>query len=148
MTDAPATLSARRRRHVAVLVGRWLLTVPCAITGFYLGLAVWGAIRYLNEHLCPHAYRVSGMCHAPWSWYVQQSALGLGAFVCGAMVVLMPTLIAPSHRRRVAIVFYLIGLTVAVFFWIPGMLLARLAAALGGAIALWRIQAALTKSTG
>ncbi len=147
MTDAPGTLSARRRRHVAILVGRWLLTVPGAIAGFYMGLALWGVIYHLNERLCPEAYRVSGMCHAPWSWHVQQAAFGIGACVCGIMVVLLPTLIAPAYRKRVAAVFYLLGLTSAVFFPVQGMLLERFAAALGGGITLWRIHVALTKNT-
>ena len=124
----------------AISILRWLLTAPVALAGFYIGLLVFGLIYEINERWCPEAYLVSGMCHAPWSWHAGQFAVVLGAFVSGALVVLLPALTAPSHRKAVALLFYALGLACALFVWMSGMHAAKIAAAVGGAISVWRIH--------
>ena len=125
---------------------RWLLTAPAALAGFYIGILVFALIREMNERACPDAYLVSGVCHAPWSWQVERFAFGSGAFVSGSLVVLLSALAAPSHRRVVALSFYALGLVCAVCFWIPGMNIEKIAAAIGGAIAVWRIDAVISRA--
>ena len=126
-------------------VVRWLLTAPAAVAGFYTGILIFFLLRAMKESWCPDAYLVSGMCHAPWSWQVEQCAFGFGAFVSGSLFVLLPALAAPSHRKAVALSFYALGLTCAVFFWIPGKNFEKISAAVGGAVAVWRIYAVTRK---
>jgi hypothetical protein len=124
---------------------RWLLTVPSALVGFYAGALVAILILESGKSLCPEADMVSGMCVAPWIWYVDQGAFGFGSLLCGAFVVLLPTLMAPAHRRIVALAFYGLGLASAALLWVPAMWTMNLAAAVGGAIAVWRIHVVLAR---
>jgi hypothetical protein len=124
---------------------RWLLMVPSAFGGFYTGVLAAMLIYELGDSLCPAADVVSGMCVAPWFWYLEQCAFGFGSLLCGAFVVLLPTLVAPAHRRIVAPAFYALGLACAAMLWVPAMWMMTLAAAVGGAIAVWRIHVVLAR---
>lgn len=123
---------------------RWLLTVPAAIAGFYIGVIVALLAHLVSERLCPPEYVVSGTCFAPWSSFVSDAYLALGSLVCGALVVLLPTLIAPSHRSRVALLAYASGLACSVYWLAHSLWVPVVWAALAGAITLWRIQIVLT----
>lgn len=123
---------------------RWLLVVPIAIVGWYIGLFTWAGIYQLNEWLCPNEYKVSGMCYAPWTGYVHNFAIASGSIVAAALVVLLPTLIAPSHRYNVARVSYILGLICSIYFLVIGPWVPVAWAALGGGISLWFILRVLT----
>lgn len=128
-----------RRKVNALRVVRWLLVVPFAFAGWYVGLIVALVIHTAHKALCPAQYLVSGMCAAPWSEFVQGSAIIIGAILVGALVVLLPALIAPNHRKRMAWIAYLFGLLYSVYFLvsIPGIWQAVVAAAVAGAWVLW-----------
>ena len=124
---------------------RMALTVPAAIAGWYIGVIVALLVHQVDQKLCPSEYIVSGTCGAPWSSFVSGMALASGSLVCGAFTVLLPTLVAPSHRARVALLAYGLGLTGSVYWllhdhWVPVAW-----AAIAGAIALWRVQINLAR---
>lgn len=119
---------------------RWLLTVPIAVIGWYIGVVAALLIHWVNERLCPAEYVVSGMCDAPWSSFVSDFALALGASICGSLTVLLPTLIAPSSRGRVALLAFASGLACSAYWAFHGVWVPVAWAALAGAVTLWRIQ--------
>jgi hypothetical protein len=124
---------------------RWIFAIPAAIVGWYIGVIVALGIRQLGEHLCPVEYIVSGLCHAPWSSFVTDFALVLGSLICGSLVVLLPALIAPSFRGRVAQLAYAAGLACSAYWLLQGFWLPVASAALAGGLTLWRIQANLAQ---
>ena len=93
---------------------RWLFVLPAAATGWYLGLLAGMFIYKLDEWLCPARYLVSGFCGAPWSPWVRDFAFIFGSAVAACGVVCLPTPVAPSHRRAVAVAAYLGGLGTAI----------------------------------
>ncbi len=95
---------------------RWLATIPVAVFGWLLGVLVTLLILQAHEKLCPAEYLVSGMCYAPWSYFVERMAMAIGSILCGALVVAFATWMAPRWRRPVALVSYLAGLAVASYF--------------------------------
>ena len=122
---------------------RWMLTVPAAVIGWYIGVIAALGLRQLNERLCPFEYIVSGSCHAPWSSFVKDVALAVGSLTCGALVVLLPALIAPSCRVRVAQLAYAGGLVCSAYWLFHGFWIPVAWAALAGAAALWRMHKVL-----
>jgi hypothetical protein len=126
--------------HRNVHTLRWLFVVPSAFVGWYVGLILALLINSAHKALCPTTYIVSGMCNAPWSAFVQGLAIICGAVFSGALVVLLPALFAPNHRKRVASIAYGLGMLLSVYFLvlIPGIWHAVLSSVTGGGIVLWR----------
>ena len=122
---------------------RWLLTVPAAILGCYLGFFAGILIHYGHVWACPKEHLVSGACMAPWSLFIKSTAVGLSAAIAAAGVVLLPTLLAPSHRWLVARIAFTCGLLLALYLslavrwvmWIP-----MVCAILSGIGVLWLVR--------
>jgi hypothetical protein len=125
---------------------RWLLVLPVAVIGWYLGLIVALLLHATGEHLCPAEEIVSGYCTAPWMAYVDDFALVLGSLLCGALVVVFPTLVAPLHRGTVAVIAFVSALVVSAPFLIHGMWVPVAWATLAGGLMLWRIRIVLARS--
>jgi hypothetical protein len=123
---------------------RWLLTVPAAIVGWYIGVIVALIVHTASERLCPLEYVVSGTCIAPWMAFVSDAYLALGSLICGSLAVLLPTLIAPSHRAKIALLAYIAGLACSAYWVAHGLWVPVAWAALAGAATLWRIRIVLT----
>lgn len=119
---------------------RWILTVPSAFAGFYLGVFIALVIYSVDEWLCPPEYLVSGMCYAPWSSFVKDMALVVGSLICGSLVVLFPTLIAPSLRKKIAFFAYALGIVASMYWLFHGLWVPVVGAILSGGITLWRIK--------
>lgn len=124
---------------------RWLLTIPGAIIGWYIGVIVALLAHAIGEWLCPWQYVVSGMCFAPWSSFLEKAYLSIGSLICGSLTVLFPALIAPSHRNEVALMVYLAGLTCSGYWLLQGVWVPVLWAAFAGAMTVWRIHVVLTR---
>ena len=124
---------------------RMALTVPAAIAGWYLGVIVALLIHQVSQRLCPASYAASGACWAPWPAFASDVALALGSLVCGAFTVLLPTLVAPSHRARVAQLAYAGGLTCSIYWLLHGHWVPVAWAAMAGAVTVWRIQIVLAR---
>jgi hypothetical protein len=140
MTSATTPSPAGDSRATLVIgTIRWLLVFPAAAAGWYAGVCLALLIYEIKERVCPASYRVSGICHAPWSWVVTQAALVAGSCLCGALVVLLPALMAPTRKKAIAAAFYGIGLLCAGLFWVPPWGIENTAAALAGGFVLWRI---------
>ncbi len=125
---------------------RLLLTVPAAIAGWYIGVIVALLLHRAGQWLCPSGHVVSGTCLAPWPSFVSDASLALGSLVCGALTVLLPTLVTPFHRLRVALLAYVSGLTCSVYWLLHGHWMPVILAALAGGLTLWRIKAVLMES--
>ncbi len=125
----------------ALNVVRWVLVVPAALVGWYAGLIVALLIYKTNVALCPARYLVSGMCTAPWSSAMEELAVIVGGAVVGALVVLLPALMAPYHRKKIALIAYALGFTCSIYvlMLVPSIWRAVLAAALASGLMLWRI---------
>ncbi len=120
-----------------------MLTVPAAIAGWYIGVVVALLLHRAGQWLCPSKHVVSGTCLAPWPSFVSDASLALGSLVCGALTVLLPTLVAPCHRIKVALLAYVSGLACSAYWLLHGHWLPVSLAALAGAVTLWRIKAVL-----
>lgn len=92
---------------------RWLAIIPAAISGWYLALILGMFLLALAERTCPAENRVSGICTAWWFGYIKQAIVYFGVAVAAFLVVIFPTLMAPSHRHLVARSFLLLGALVA-----------------------------------
>lgn len=123
---------------------RWPFTILAAILGWYIGVVMALLAHMGLQRSCPAEYVVSQTCHAPWSGFGDVVFLAAGSLVSGTLAVLLPTLVAPCHRIRVARLAYAAGLLSSAYwlaheFWHPVG-----CAALAGAVTLWRIQRALS----
>lgn len=114
-------------------VVRWLLTLPSAVLGFYVAFTGALALAGMLENFCN-----GGSCTG-WKMSLLGASIYLGIAVAAVLVVLLPTLIAPTHKHRVAQAFYGLGALVAVamvtFTGDPFMLLTALA--VGGITLRW-----------
>jgi hypothetical protein len=127
---------------------RWL-AVPVS------GLAVWYAVLLLGigsvdvlDSLCPRELMISGMCSAPWHGPAFDALVLFYTGMVSAGVVLVPAVLAPSHRFRVALAAYVYGAAFAVYVlaagsaWGPFVVAAASgSAALLVAAARWRGRA-------
>lgn len=120
---------------------RWVITIPSAIVGFYIGLTVGYLIHSAGEKACPAEKIISGHCVAPWMRVVTEVAVALGSAIAAFLVVLLPFLVAPAYKLHVAMVAFIGGLSVAIYFIIAGdvssMLLPFVFAFFAGIVALW-----------
>jgi MFS family permease len=120
---------------------RWLLVLPFAVAGWYLGLLAGLLVYQIGESTCPTKYIVSGFCTAPWSHAVYLFALAFGAGMAGAAVVALPTLVAPEKQIWVAAVALILGIVAATYMlftttaWLPFV-----AALICGSVSLWLIK--------
>lgn len=92
---------------------RWLGLIPAAISGWYLALMLGIFLLALAERTCPAENRVSGICTAWWFGYIEKLIVYIGVAVAAFLVVIFPTLMAPSHRYLVAGSIFLLGALVA-----------------------------------
>lgn len=83
---------------------RWLLVPPSWLAGVLLSLAASMLLRALCIQLCPTELLVSGMCMAAWYPAAESLSFCAGAAMGAATAVLLPSLAAPRHRGRVALV--------------------------------------------
>lgn len=118
---------------------RWLLVAPSWLVGVTLGLVVAMVLGTLSIQLCPTALLVSGLCMATWYPAVETLSFCIGAALGAVATVLLPALVAPHFRGRVAIAALGSGAACATWLLAAGgfSLLAPFACALAsGAIAV------------
>lgn len=92
---------------------RWILTPMLAPLGYvvavYLAIVLTGHLH----HLCPADAQVSGRCTLPWYPTAEMAAFSVATAAGAAVWVLLPVLVAPAHKARVAWVAYACGAAVA-----------------------------------
>lgn len=123
---------------------RWILTAPAAILGWYLGLVAAMIGHRFSEGLCPHEHIVSGMCFASWVPIADAVLLAVGATVAGVMTVLLPTLVAPAYKGRVALSAYLSGAIGSIYWMKHGIWMPAVCADVSGLLCLWLVYRKLT----
>lgn len=124
---------------------RWLLTIPAALLGWFAGFLAGLVIYKINVWSCPTKHILFGTCLAPWSPYIEKFGEALGVTTASSLIVLLPTLVAPTNRNVVAIASYLVSLVAVAYFVshnIPDFWPRAVLTALAGGITLWRIKSA------
>lgn len=112
---------------------RWLAVILSAVLAWWIAFIVGLFMMSAAERLCPPELLISGTCNVPWWSYVVQGISSFGAALAAVLVVLVSSVVAPSHRRRVAWLTYSVGTVVAVIMGY--MFIVELSAALlAGAI--------------
>lgn len=97
---------------------RWLLVLPAAIAGFYLGLfAAIFSFQSLTGW-CPGGTITSGHCSVGW---VNHLPFVIGAAIAPPLVIYFGSTVAPNHRIAVIWTLYCGGALIGLlFFRIPG----------------------------
>jgi len=93
---------------------RWLLTYFTGIATLPLPLLLAIMLdTVIGSRLCPRGQLVSDMCMAPWFFWVEFVISCFGVGLGAALVVALPTLIAPSEKSTVAGFMFWTGTTLA-----------------------------------
>lgn len=93
---------------------RWLLVIPSGVVGFYIAFSA-GILIYSATFLrCAHSYVTPAICHNPLFRFADRATIIIGAAIAAILVVILPTLTAPSHRHIVAPVAFVSGAAAAV----------------------------------
>lgn len=110
--------------------------LPAMILCWYLALIAGIAAYSLAESFCPPEEIISGFCMADWFAAADLAARCFGAALAAALMVTVAALLAPAHKRRVALGVFVLGGIVALAMAVQLQAFAELLAALlGGAIA-------------
>ena len=107
---APLNLNVRRLLRPWL---RWIAVVPAAVAGWWLVVVVAITLHGLVFSFCAPEDVVSGACVAPWFSQFESALLYFAVALSATLVVLVPTIMAPAHRRLIAWVAYLVGAIVA-----------------------------------
>lgn len=95
---------------------RWLAVFVSPVGGYLISIAVALVLISGLKRLCPEDQMVSGMCTASWYAFSELAALSVAASAGAAFFVLLPSLLAPAHRRVVALTAFVAGLLLASSF--------------------------------
>jgi hypothetical protein len=100
---------------------RWLAALVSPLVGYLVAIA--GAVILASglKRLCPEDQMISGMCTASWYASSELAAISIAGSAGAAVFVLLPTVLAPSHKRAVALAAFVAGLLLASgFTWQVG----------------------------
>jgi hypothetical protein len=123
---------------------RWLLAPCTAVVGYLVSVLGSALIAtWIKRLWCPPAEMVSGACIAPWYHHAELAGIAVAVGLGAALFVALPTLVAPSHRSRVAWLAYAVGAVgmagfvaqVGLSFWPPW-----LSAMLAGGVTAWSFR--------
>jgi hypothetical protein len=122
---------------------RWILVLPAAVAAWYAALFISIALYKGVEALCPFGKVESGRCFAPWFLDASEVFIASGAALAAALVMIACTLLAPTHRRQVAIATFIVGTIAAIMMGWETFAGATITAIISGAIVLvillWRL---------
>jgi hypothetical protein len=122
---------------------RWILILPAAVAAWYAALFISIALYRGLDALCPFGQIVSGRCSAPWFLDGSDLFIALGAALAAVLVMIACTLLAPTHKRHVAIATFAVGTVAAVMMGWNILAAATMTAIIAGAIVLvillWRL---------
>ena len=94
---------------------RWFLVLPVGAAGIVLGLAISIALMALAERFCPPELFISGKCIATWFPAAESAAICVGSALGAFAVVALPSAIAPTWKKQVAVSALLAGALFAFF---------------------------------
>ena len=127
---------------------RWLMVIPAAFAGWWATFLVGLGLLALGDSQCAPDQRISDACVASWFESYERVVFITCAAIAAALVVLLPALTAPSHRRRVAWAAFIWGGGTAVWLGVKSgahlELLAALVAGLAAALIVHRYRIRIT----
>ena len=127
---------------------RWIMVIPSAYVGWYSVLIIGIGFYQLGISFCPENEMDSGICVANWWMIYEKIIFVLFAGLSAMSAVTIPTYVAPSYKYQVAIIAFLIGVILAIWFAsIGGLWLELSAAILFGGITLTIILKHIQKSS-
>ena len=94
---------------------RWLLLLPGVYAAWWAALLIGIAYIGILDWLCPPDLMVSGLCTTPWYESAFDAGVVAGAGLAARLVMLAAILMAPSHRRYVAVLAFGSGSAVALY---------------------------------
>ena len=132
-----------RRAKAAVLSAtkdaallRWAAVIPAALIGWSCGGLFLNGARRIAVLLCLDKNSISGACIASWFADFESALVPAASFVAAFLFVALPTVVAPTNRRRVALITFFVAVVAAIFVSPHGVGIALLAFIVaGGAIA-------------
>jgi len=92
-----------------------MLLLPAAYLGYHLALIGGMVVHALAESFCPPEAVVSGLCSAAYFRQVEKVLSIVFPGIAAVLVVLLPSVIAPTRKTAVAAAFLLLGGSVAVY---------------------------------
>jgi hypothetical protein len=117
---------------------RWTFVPLSGIAVWYAALLLGIAGYGLLDRLCPPALVVSGACTASWHGPASEALLLLCTALASAGIVLVPALVAPARRFRVAVLAFGCGAAFALYAASGGSLWGPFfVAGLAGSASLW-----------
>ena len=120
---------------------RWALVVPAAWVAWAVALAIGLALYDFVQSFCPVEQMISGMCVAPWFRYASAAVFCIGAGLAAALILVACTLMAPTHRPRVALVVFVAGALAGLAMAIAASAFLELVTALVvGSLVTWRLR--------
>lgn len=116
---------------------RWLLVLPAAWVGFYLGLLIAIFSFQSLTGWCPGGTITSGHCSVSW---VNQLPFIIGAAFAPPLVLYLGTTMAPNHRVAVAWALYFGGAVIGLLFFRKplAVLVAGVTGAITALLLVWR----------
>ena len=93
----------------SILVARWALVPLAAWAAWAVTVAATIGLYSVVETFCPVDQVVSGMCVAPWFRHAAQAVFCTGSALGAVLIPIASTTAAPAHRRRVALVTFVVG---------------------------------------
>ena len=98
----------------AAQLTRWLLLPLAVWASWAIAVLVGLGAVGLFDAVCPASQVVSGHhCNAPWYPAALNASISLGSAVAAFLILLSTTLIAPTHKQRVATTVLVAGSLVA-----------------------------------
>ena len=94
---------------------RWICVIPASYLGYYIALIGGLAALTFGESFCPPEAVISGMCTANYMRLVETFLFLVFPGIAAILVVLLPTLTAPTKKTAVAVIFYVLGASVAIY---------------------------------
>jgi hypothetical protein len=129
--NTPGIRTPQSRRRLL----RWLLVPPAALAGWWFALLLGMGLLAIGDSQCPAAQKVSGACIAGWYAHFERAVFVSCSAVAACLVVLLPALAAPAHRRRVAWIAFAWGAATAAWLGLGAGAHVELAAALSAGFA-------------
>lgn len=94
---------------------RWLCLIPASYLGYYIALIGGMAVHAFAESFCPPEAVISGMCTANYIRPIETFLFLVFPGIAAILMVLLPTLAAPSKKVAVAVIFFILGATAAIY---------------------------------
>jgi len=115
---------------------RWVLAALSPMVAIFIAIVSLVAGPAWLIRLCPPSELISGVCIATWYRSLETAVVCLGFGVAAAVFVLLPTTLAPSGKRPVAMSAFLCGLVLIASVGIGLLPIPATVAVLSGGLAV------------